>query len=233
MEETTKAVAKATEEVAKTAGKAIDAGRDAGGFLAEIIRPLLAETAGLFTDKIKVRRIENALDMRERVVNKIAALGSRYSSRELPLAISIPFIEAVSLEDSDNVRELWANLATRFTNAQSEVSPNKAFVSVLREMSSLDGLIFQKIYSTPLADERCIVTAQLPDLVQFEETQQSATRKEPAMPTTDVEIAIANLFRLQCLQTAKYMGGPDVFSTVYTTTFGRALFCACSDAVNP
>jgi hypothetical protein len=226
----TEAIAKATEEVAKTTGKAIDAGRAAGSFLAQFVKEPLLETAGLLTDKIKYQRMENVLDMQARLDSKIASLGPRYTLRNVPIGVSIPLIEAVSLEDSADVRELWANLATSFSNAQSDVEPSKSFVAVLREMSPMDARVFYKIYSTPEADTHCITTAQLPDTVAFYVEPTEVPRKEPAQPSAAVELALANLFRLQCLQTAKYMGGPDVFYTVYTTTFGRALFAACSGA---
>ncbi|UJB66457.1 hypothetical protein YS110_17690 [Acidovorax sp. YS12] len=228
MDESTKSVAKAAEEVAKTAGKAIDAGRATGSFLAQIVKEPLTEAAGLLTDKIKYRRWENALDMQTRLDQKIAALGSRYAPRAVPMGVSVPLIEAVSLEDSGEVRELWANLALSFSNAQGGALPNKAFVAALSEMSSLDALIFNNVYSTPEADTHCILAAQLPAIVEFELPKQSETLTKPKQPSIEVGLAIANLFRLQCLQTAKYMGGPDVYSTIYTTHFGRALFDACA-----
>lgn len=228
MDKSTKAVAKATEEVAKAASKAIDAGRATGSFLAQIVKEPLTEAAGLFTDKIKYRRWENALDMQVRLDQKIAALGSGYTPRAVPIGVSLPLVEAVSLEDSGDMRELWANLALSFSNAQGGAHPNKAFVAVLREMSSLDALIFNNVYSTPEADTHCILTAQLPMIVEFELPKQDKTIAEPKQPSAEVGFAIANLFRLQCLQTAKYMGGPDVYSTIYTTNFGRALFDACA-----
>lgn len=229
MDESTKAIANAAEEIAKTAGKALDTGRAAGGFLAQFFVDPLRELGGLWTDKIKYKRTENAVDMQVRLDSKIAALGARYTWRNVPLSVGLPLIDAASLEDSEDVRELWANLAANFSNAQSGIEPSKSFVAVLREMSPLDARIFQKIYSTTDAITHCILTAQLPDLVAFEVEPPEASREGPRPPTTVVELAIANLFRLQCLQTAKYMGGPDVYSTVYTTTFGHALFSACGN----
>lgn len=238
MSESTNAIAKATEEVAKTAGKAIDVARDAGGFLAEFIKEPFKELVGIWTDNIKYRRWENALDLQRRTNAKLEALGPDLRLRRIPMNVGVPLIEAATLEESADMRELWANLIANFSNESSRVAINKSFISVLQDLSPLDVLILDKIYSMPEVDKHCVLTERLPDIAEFELPREaSKVRPEPGMPTTDVELAIANLFRLQCLQTAKVMGGPDVFSTVYTTTFGRALFEACTwriaDAVAP
>lgn len=222
------ATAKATEEVAKTAGKLIDGVRESGNFIAQIIKEPLKEFSGLITDKIRFKRQENLLDLEQRLQKKIAASGKRYVFREPSLSISIPLLEAASLEESKEILELWANLALNFSNSKNNELPQKSFITVLREMSILDAKIFQKIYSTPQADEKCLLTAKLPEKVDFYIEIPTGERKEPDPPSPEVQIALSNLFRLQCLQTAKYMGGPDVYYTVYTTPFGRSLFQACS-----
>jgi hypothetical protein len=227
--ESTKAVANATEEIAKTTGKAIDATREAGGFLAAFIKEPLQELAGIWTDNLRHRRWENALDLQQRAWAKLEASGENLTLRRIPMSVGVPLIEAATLVESTDMRELWANLIANFSNQSSRVAINKSFVSVLQDLSPLDVLILEKIYTTPEVDKHCVLTERLPEFAEFELPQQAGeTRLERGMPTADVELAIANLFRLQCLQTAKIMGGPDVFSTVYTTTFGRALFEACT-----
>jgi hypothetical protein len=93
----------------------------------------------------------------------------------------------------------------------------------------LDVRIFEKIYSMPEVEKHCVLTEHLPDYAEFElPRQQGEEFREPDLPTEDIQLSIATLFRLQCLQTAKLMGGPDLLNTVYTTTFGHALFDACT-----
>lgn len=229
MNESTKEIAEATKAVATTAGKAIDAGREAGGFIAQIIKEPLLEVAALFTDKIKYKRQENIIDLEIRLKRKIAALNSKYTLKEIPMVVAVPLLEAASLEELEHIRDTWANLCLNFSNSQSEVLPSRAFVDALSSMSPFEALIFNSIYSTPDANKSCILTGDLPDIVKFETIKKDGSRQIPKEPSSDVALAIANLFRTQCLQTAKYMGGPDVYSTVYTTVFGAKLFEACTD----
>ena len=225
------AIAKATEEVAKTTGKGIDLVQSSGGFLAEFIREPLAEWIGIQTDNLKARRIENRIDLQLRVQAKYeAAAITNY--RQIPFSIGVPLLEAATLEESPELRDLWANLIVNFSNQDSKIGIEKSFVSVLRDLSPLDVRILEKIYSMPEVEKHCVLTEHLPDYAEFGLPRPPGEKlTQRALPTADVQLSITNLFRLQCLQTAKYMGGPDVLNTVYTTTFGHALFEACTSPV--
>jgi hypothetical protein len=61
-DETIKQSAKAARAVAKTTGKAIDAGREVGRFLNKIFGRAIVNTVGLYwTDRVIARRIEAAI----------------------------------------------------------------------------------------------------------------------------------------------------------------------------
>ena len=80
MEENSKAI----EEIAKTAGKCIDASREFGGFISRFIQGPLEEAMGIFEDKLKymrwerqVRLMERASEfLRERGIEKITRTSS-------------------------------------------------------------------------------------------------------------------------------------------------------------
>lgn len=232
--ESNQELAKATGELAKTVGKAIDVGREGGGFLAEFLRPPLRELSGMLTDSLQHTRLLRAIELQRRAQEKLDALGSSVVLREIPASFAVPLIEAASLEESAEVRDLWANLLVNAANKASSTHPEKAFVTVLRDFGPLEFQVFQMIYSTPEADAHCVLTVGLPERVEFELPQvEGEPIFHPKKPTKAVTLALANLFRLQCLQTAKLMGGPDVYGTVYTTTFGRALHSACTNVEMP
>jgi hypothetical protein len=223
-----KSTPKATGEVARTAGKGLDLVKSSGGFVAEFIRNPLTELFGIWTDNLKARRMENAIDLQLRVRAKWEAAGMN-NFRQIPMSIGVPLLEAATLEESPELRDIWASLITNFTNEDSKIGIEKSFVTVLRDLSPLDVLIFEKIYSMPEVEKHCVLTEHLPDYAEFELQRQPGEKlTQPDLPAADIQLSIATLFRLQCLQTAKLMGGPDVFNTVYTTTFGHALFAACT-----
>ena len=59
--ETIKETARATQEVAKTTSKAIDAGREMGGFVSQYISGPLEQSFGILEDKLKHIRWERKL----------------------------------------------------------------------------------------------------------------------------------------------------------------------------
>lgn len=218
------AVAKAAEEGFKTSGKLIDAGREAGSFLGSLVKEPLQELIGIATDNIRSRRWHNALEIEVKADAKIKLLGHKYKYRQLPLSVGVPLIEAMSLEETEELRELWANLTVNITNDFNPAVFNKSFISVLKEFSQLEASILKVIYQAPESLGQCILTAHLPNRIEYFQKEDESR----AEPTPEVELALSNLFRQKCLETAKYSGGPDVYSTIYTTPFGYALFNAIS-----
>jgi hypothetical protein len=229
MSEDTKATADATKAVAESTGKLIDAGREAGGFVAQFIAPPLREISGIVTDNLKFRRWENAMAIDSKVRQRVQLLGPSYRARQLSMDVGIPLIEACSLAEGEDVRELWANLIVNLSNEASRTAPDKSFAAVLKEFNPLDVRIFQTVYQSPESDSHCILTEKLPDQLEFMQPRKEGEPiTTPNSPPPAVQLSLANLFRLQCLQTAKYMGGPDVYYSIYSTPFGRALYDACS-----
>lgn len=220
--------AKAVQEVAKTTTVAINAAEKAGGFLAEFIRGPLSEAVGIWTDNLRVRRFENLLSLRARVMKSIEAAGAEIDLRQIPLSIGVPLLEAASLEEDELLQEKWANLLIKFADASSGVSMQKAFGSVLAAMSPLEAMILDKIYSlAPPApgEEPGILTEQLPESAT---RMPSGTGGRPPDPSEEVQLAISNLLRLGCLGPATVFDGGELLSVVYESAFGRALHRACS-----
>lgn len=58
--------AKAIEEVARSAGKAIDASRDLGGFLGKYIGGPVEQLSGLLEDRLRYSRWERQVRLAER-----------------------------------------------------------------------------------------------------------------------------------------------------------------------
>jgi hypothetical protein len=91
--------AKAVQEVAKAGGKAIDAGRDAGGWLDRIFGGTIEHAVGLhWSDRVKARRIEAAIYDWERletllhkVVGRLKAKGIE-NTRVIAPKVALPLI---------------------------------------------------------------------------------------------------------------------------------------------
>jgi len=151
--EAIKESAKAAQEIAKTAGKAIDATHSAGGWLDRIFGRAVEHTVGhLWTDRVAARRIEAAIYDWERLLKLVhnveKKLGKRgiNTTRVVAPKIALPLLEHATMENEDDLHELWENLlAAALDPTQEEIK--KTFVSVLSELSAKDAHALKRLYA--------------------------------------------------------------------------------------
>lgn len=217
--------AKAVQSVADAAGKAIDAGREAGGFLAKFITEPMQELSGIWTDNLRHRRWENQIELQKRAAEKMDALGREVCLRKIPMSVGVPLLQAASLEEVPELQDLWASLIVNFANADSDVDVSISFVSVLQQLTPLDAKIIQAIYSTPQSNVG-IYGDGLPEVVRREERDDDPNSQ--GMPSRQIALSLANLVRLGCIATGATWGGGESLAQVFESTFGRALFEACT-----
>jgi hypothetical protein len=215
----------AIEEVAKAAGKAVDAGRELGGFLSKYVGGSIEQAMGIVEDKLKYLRWERQIRLVERANQFLDAKGLPQPSRKVPLQVAIPLIQGGSLEEDDWLQDRWAALLVNAADASSHVEVRRAFISILEDLTPLDALLLQKIYSSTLVPdvEAEIWTTHLPDYVTEEKPDQENRR-----PPNHVEISLGNLARLGLITTAMTWGGFAVYSCVHRTVLGREFLKAIS-----
>ncbi|MFZ3128241.1 MAG: hypothetical protein WA136_09515, partial [Rhodoferax sp.] len=92
---------KAVQEVAKTTGKAIDAAREAGGFIAKFISGPLEQGVGIFEDKLKYLRWERQIRYMQRAQELLKLSGLDSPTRAVPLKLAIPLMQGASLEEDN------------------------------------------------------------------------------------------------------------------------------------
>jgi hypothetical protein len=126
--------AKATEATANASIEAIQASRELGHFLSGPTRELVA----MLEDHLKVVRFERRVRLWHRVRNILTEKGMTGPTRNIPLNIGVPLLEIATLEEDDDLQEVWARLLVNGGDASSGVELRRAFVSVLAEMTSLD-----------------------------------------------------------------------------------------------
>lgn len=216
---------KAVEEVAKTTGKAIDAGRQLGGFLSKYVGGSIEQAMGIVEDKLKYLRWERQVRLVERANQFLAKKGLSNPSRKVPLQIAIPLVQGGSLEEDNELQDRWATLLVNAADASSNVEVRRAFISILEDMTPLDALLLERIYSsTEILDVNAeIWTTYLPDRITLEKPNQENLR-----PPNHVEISLSNLARLGLIATAMAWGGFAMFSCVYRTVLGREFLKAIS-----
>lgn len=219
--------AKAAQEVAKASGKAIDAAKASGGFLARILEGPLTELAGKWQDSIKARRIENLLEIEHRLRKKAQEMGVNWKPGAIPLAIEVPWIEAASLVEEPDLQETWANLLLNYADKKAGIAQRATFVHLLREMTSLEVHVLDVVYTTkPLGTRQGVLTGGLPN-TSIREGPDGERSMTPSEPTPEVSLALSNLIRLGCLVSGSMWDGGEMLSVVYETFLGREFVAAC------
>jgi hypothetical protein len=148
-------------------------------------------------------------------------------TRKIALNIGLPLLENVTLEEDDDLREVWARLLVNSGDANSGIEPRRAFGSVLAEMSAPDVQNLAMIESASrlkresaskgvwthrLPEEGIPVPLPLPGQDGYE-----------GYLSPEVQVSLSNLSRLGCIHSvARGLLLVDV------TPFGRALIEACT-----
>lgn len=216
---------KAVEEVAKTTGKAIDAAREAGGFIARFVSGPLEQGIGIFEDRLKYMRWERQVRYMQRSQEFLARAGLEFPTRPVPLKLAIPLMQGASLEEDDDLQDRWAALLVNAANASFQAEIRRSYAAILEQLTPLDACILDVLYDIPFeqSQHNGIVTSQLPANVRLAgEKEQDLT-----LPAEEVVLSLSNLARLGCLRPGMTWGGGESFNRVNPTLAGRAFVKAC------
>lgn len=196
-------VANATKAVAETAGKALDIVSGAGRFLDRLVGNALAEGGETLADQVRYWRKMRLLKFEEKFNAACAARGfSPDTMKPLSLGKTVQLLEAASIEEEDEVQELWADLLANAVDPAGGVTMKKMYVTLLKDMGPAEAVLvdllgkFRAHRQLPPAPMNAI-HRQLEDVERHlrELTQQRWAKFSQA----DREGAISNLRRLGCV----------------------------------
>lgn len=219
--------AKAAQEIAKTTGKAVDAAREAGGFIARVISGPLEQGIGIFEDKLRYLRWERLVRLMQRESEVLKELGLQAPTRPVPLKIIIPLLQAASVEEDDALQDRWVNLLVNAANASCGIEIRRAYIVILEQISPLEAKILDVIYSVPFeqTQHEGIVTSSLPDSARV---MREEDKKSPQPdPSAEVMLALSNLERVDCLRLGMTWGGGGSFRRINPTLLGKEFVAAC------
>ena len=219
--------AKAVQEIAKTAGKAIDAGEKFGGFISRFISGSLEQGVGIFEDKLKYMRWERLQRLMRRAEEFMSNQGLEAPSKPIPLKLAVPLFQAASIEDDDSLQDMWARLLINSTSIESGIDLNRVYIDILERLTPLEARILERIYSPPFNEtqRKRVVTGQLPDTAVIE---ASLENKYLEQPRDEVKLALANLARLGCISLPTSWGGGEIFTSANPTIIGKSFVEACT-----
>lgn len=222
--------AKAVQEVAKTAGKAVDLTEKFGAFISRYTSTSLEHGIGIFEDKLIYMRWKNQVQLMQRSEDLIRNLGFEAPTKLIPLKFAIPLFQAASLEDDIDLQDMWAKLLVNSSIAEKGVDLKRIYIDILERISSLEGKILKEIYTLPYEDSQkhLVYTGNLPKSAEI-----SGDDKQ-SQPSEAVCLSLINLIQLGCLSLPIRGTYREYFHEVSPTLLGKKFYEACSvDEENP
>ena len=139
---TAKAIVKAT-------GQAMEVVQKVSKCVSLFIDGPLEQGIGIVNDRFKYMRWERQVRLVDRAHHFMAERGSRMRLRAVPLNVAIPIFEAASLEEDDDLQDLWARLLVNAADAESGVEVKRGLASILQDFSHMEVRLLQKIHDAP------------------------------------------------------------------------------------
>ncbi|MCP1849400.1 MULTISPECIES: Abi-alpha family protein [unclassified Bradyrhizobium] len=180
--------AKAVQEIAKVAGKAIDAGQGAGGWLDRIFGRGIEDAVGRrWSDRQFTKRVEAAILDWERLVLLFHKVEKRLKDAGItqtkvpPPKIMMPLLQHATMEYEDDLHAMYANLLASALDPASEIE--KKFVSVLAELSGTDVKVLRSMFAEWMYYEDKAIR------------KKGETRYSSGVSST-IETAVITLYRL-------------------------------------
>jgi hypothetical protein len=130
--------AKAVQEVAKATRTGIEATRQLGGFVSRIINEPVEAVVGIFTDRLQFIRAERQLRLTNRWLEILKERNIQGALRIVPPKFALPIIENASLEEDDELQDLWANLLASAVDPNFKGEMRAAFIDIIRQLEVAD-----------------------------------------------------------------------------------------------
>lgn len=112
--------------------------------LQSLVGKPIEEMGLLFSDNVKVWRLRNQVRNLERV-REIVRKGN-ITTKQVNMKVLFPYLEAVSLEEDEELHEMWANLFVNYIDAESKLEIT-VFPEILKQLSTKDVQILKDFYN--------------------------------------------------------------------------------------
>jgi hypothetical protein len=130
--------AKAVQEVAKATKTGIEATQQLGGYLSKIINEPVDAVVGMLGDRLKFMRAKRQLRLADRWVEILNERNIQGTLRIVPPKLALPIIENASLEEDDELQDLWANLLASAVDPNYNSQIRSAYIEIIKQLEVVD-----------------------------------------------------------------------------------------------
>lgn len=206
--------------------KGMEMGHDMGKFIAPLIKGTIEQGIGIFEDKLKYIRWERQQRLIMRSKEVLEELSVTEIENPIPLKFAVPLLEGATLEDDDNIQDLWINLMINsVTNKKIELK--RVYLDILERITPLEAKIISEVYKLPFDENRHqrFATDHLPDYIYYCE---NGKERNIVLKDENVELALMNLARIGCVSPTSTIGGGELFTIINMTLLGAKFYDACT-----
>lgn len=206
--------------------KGMDMAHDAGKFIAPLINGTLEQGIGIFEDKLKYIRWERQMRFMSRSKEKLKEFGVTEIENPIPLKFAVPLLQGATLEESDDIQDLWINLLINSVS-NKKIELKRVYMDILERISPSDAKIIDAIYRLPFEKykHKRLATNQLPDCVYVYDENGNESKSSV---DENIELSLMNLARIGCISPTMSLGGGEFFSTINMTLLGSKFYNACT-----
>lgn len=139
--------AKAIQEVAKASKEAIGATQKLGTYIAGLVKEPMDSIIGILSDRLKFVRWQRQVRLEDKIKEIISERNLQDTLEPVPLKFALPILENATIEENDDLQDLWAALLVAAGDPCKNKSIKIAFVSMLKELDPLDAKILDACYN--------------------------------------------------------------------------------------
>lgn len=205
-------------------------GETAAELVADLLGPSTKALGQVAGEWLGAWRLERLAKLRERI-SVLRGHMPDEALRTIPPGLATGILEAASLEDTDEIMELWARLIAGSQDPKSDVKIHKAFIAALKGMEPNDAIVLEH-----MGDQGWLEFAEVPGGGITPDSIAGNT----GLDRSEAGLAIGNLLRLGCVETnfkleqnSRFNFGQgnsrvQTTNTYYRlTSLGRQLLAAC------
>lgn len=193
-------VARATAEASKFGTKALETTEKLAGFVAKVFKEPIRDAVGIIGDRLKFMRWERQVRLADRV-NEILSQRRVIETKAVPPKLALPILENASLEDNNELQDLWARLLANSMDPSFTEEVRFAFIEIIKSLNPLDVKVLQAFYNS-LSKQ----SIDWDSITNYSVKKQQLCESLSISPK-DYEVSMYNLFRVQCLAPAIIKGG--------------------------
>ncbi len=141
--------AKALTETAKFGTTSVESVTKMGRFLARVFGMPIENAVGIIGDKIEYTRWER----QNRLIDKVIEEQNKRELTEfraIPPKFAIPIIFNASIEEDNDLQDMWCKLLTNCIDPTFRVEIRYAFIEIIKNLTPFDAKLLAYIYSSEI-----------------------------------------------------------------------------------